>query len=184
MGRFQPRLSYANVMSTLAVFLALAGGVAYALDRNSVKSKHIKDGQVKLADAQKSAFGRGTVFGAVTNLSGGVGATNYFPSGLNVGASARAAIAPVKLRLRDFRVELASVLTGGTRTFELGQFDPDGSGPLRKGLSCEISAGEASCRAKGPSPRFSAGGAIHLKDVHANPVGGAHAAFSWRAALP
>jgi hypothetical protein len=45
-------LTYANVMSTLAVFVAL-GGSSYAavqLSRNSVRSTHIKNGQVKSAD--------------------------------------------------------------------------------------------------------------------------------------
>jgi hypothetical protein len=44
------RLTYANVMSTLAVFLALGGGVAWALANNSVKSKHIVNEQVKAQD--------------------------------------------------------------------------------------------------------------------------------------
>lgn len=44
------RLSYANVMATIAVFLTLAGGVAWALDRNSVKSKHIKNNAVTFKD--------------------------------------------------------------------------------------------------------------------------------------
>lgn len=43
-------LTYANVMATIAVFLALGGGIAWALANNSVKSKHIKNGQVKFAD--------------------------------------------------------------------------------------------------------------------------------------
>ncbi len=48
--RIRPRLTYANVMATLAVFLAFAGGVAWALERNSVKSRHIDNGQVKDQD--------------------------------------------------------------------------------------------------------------------------------------
>lgn len=43
------RLSYANVMATLALFVALGGG-AYALSRNEVKSRHIAPDQVKAAD--------------------------------------------------------------------------------------------------------------------------------------
>lgn len=50
-GRVRSRLTYANVMSTLAVFIAIGGG-AYAagLARNSVKSKQIKDNAVKSID--------------------------------------------------------------------------------------------------------------------------------------
>jgi hypothetical protein len=42
-------LSYANVMSTIAVFLVLGGG-AYALSKNSVGSRHIKDNSVRSED--------------------------------------------------------------------------------------------------------------------------------------
>ncbi|HSI79586.1 MAG TPA: hypothetical protein VK919_02935 [Solirubrobacterales bacterium] len=49
----RPRVTYANVISTLALFLALSAG-AYALSRNSVKSKHIAPGAVKLADTATS----------------------------------------------------------------------------------------------------------------------------------
>lgn len=69
------RLSYANVMATLAVFGVLAGGGAYAaskigpsdiaknavrgkhIKKNAVISKHIKNGQVKAAElADPEAF--------------------------------------------------------------------------------------------------------------------------------
>ncbi len=47
------RFSYANVMSTLAVFLALAGGsfaIGVAVKKNSVKSKQVKDNALKSKD--------------------------------------------------------------------------------------------------------------------------------------
>lgn len=44
------RLTYANVMASIAVFVALGLGTAWALEKNSVKSKHIVDGQVKERD--------------------------------------------------------------------------------------------------------------------------------------
>jgi hypothetical protein len=50
-------LTYANVMSTLLVFGAL-GGTSYAvtkLDRNSVKSSHIRNGQVKRPDLGRNS---------------------------------------------------------------------------------------------------------------------------------
>lgn len=55
------RLTYANVMSTLAVFLLLAGGGAYAagkLKRNAVKSRHIAPNAVKGVDADEATFDR------------------------------------------------------------------------------------------------------------------------------
>ena len=50
MRKLQSRLTYANVMSTIAAFLALSGGIALALGRNDVKSRNIAPGQVKLSD--------------------------------------------------------------------------------------------------------------------------------------
>ena len=44
------RLTYANVTATLALFFALGVGVAYALELNSVESKHIAPGAVSLSD--------------------------------------------------------------------------------------------------------------------------------------
>ena len=51
------RLRYSNVMSTIAVFIAL-GGASYAatqLPKNSVGTKQIKNGQVKHADLGKNS---------------------------------------------------------------------------------------------------------------------------------
>ena len=55
--RIRPRLSYANVMATVAVVIALTGSayVAFALEKNEVKSFHIKDGEVKTKDLDKGA---------------------------------------------------------------------------------------------------------------------------------
>jgi hypothetical protein len=46
------RLTYANVMATIAVFMALGGGAyaAFSLPKDSVRSKNIVDGQVKPVD--------------------------------------------------------------------------------------------------------------------------------------
>jgi hypothetical protein len=51
------RLTYANVMATAAVIIALTGGayVAFALERNSVRSRHIVNGQVKTRDLADGA---------------------------------------------------------------------------------------------------------------------------------
>lgn len=58
MKRIGKALSYSNVVATLALFLALAGGVAYAastLGKNSVKSKNIAANAVKSRNLAKSA---------------------------------------------------------------------------------------------------------------------------------
>jgi hypothetical protein len=56
--RLRGALTYANVMATVAVFLALGGG-AYAvttLAPNSVRSKHIVNGQVRRPDIAANAI--------------------------------------------------------------------------------------------------------------------------------
>jgi hypothetical protein len=56
--KLRPRLTYANVVATLALVLALGGGTVYAaiqLGKNDVKSKNIAPGQVKTSDLGKNA---------------------------------------------------------------------------------------------------------------------------------
>jgi hypothetical protein len=50
--RLGSHLTYANVMATLAVFIALGGGAyaAFHLPKNSVRSRNIVNGQVKAHD--------------------------------------------------------------------------------------------------------------------------------------
>jgi hypothetical protein len=57
LSRLRKRLSYANVVASLALFLAL-GGVSYAATiapKNSVRSSSIKNGQVKNPDLGSNA---------------------------------------------------------------------------------------------------------------------------------
>ena len=53
-NRIRRHFSYSNVMSSLAVFLVLAGGTALAaaLPKNSVKSKTVKDNALRSVDLQ------------------------------------------------------------------------------------------------------------------------------------
>lgn len=68
MGRIRSRLSYANVMATIAVFIALGGGAyAVGLKRNSVGPKQLKPNAVTGPDANESTFGQ--VPSAVTAAS-------------------------------------------------------------------------------------------------------------------
>jgi hypothetical protein len=57
LDRLRTRLTYANVLATLAFFLVLGGGAyaAFHLPKNSVKSKNIVNGQVKAPDLAKNA---------------------------------------------------------------------------------------------------------------------------------
>ena len=66
MRRIRHHLTYANVMATIAVFVALGGG-AYALDgRNSVDSGDIRKNAVKSSDiATNAAKGRDVAEGTL-----------------------------------------------------------------------------------------------------------------------
>ena len=57
LGRFRSRATYSNVVSTLALFLALGGAsfAAFQLPRNSVGSKQIKDHAVTLRKVSPAA---------------------------------------------------------------------------------------------------------------------------------
>jgi hypothetical protein len=93
------RLTYANVMATVAVFLALGGG-AYAaihLKKNSVKSKQIKDGQVKSQDlADGGVATQDIADGAVATQNIANGAVT--PTELAAGAVGPGAVGPVVVR--------------------------------------------------------------------------------------
>jgi hypothetical protein len=60
-GKLRSRMTYANVVATLALFLVVAGGGAYAafkLKPNSVKSKHIAPDAVQGVDVAESSLGK------------------------------------------------------------------------------------------------------------------------------
>jgi hypothetical protein len=66
MNRLRPRFTYANVVATLALFLVLSGGAAYAatqLAKNSVGSRQLKRNSVTGAKIKN-----GTITGAKINL--------------------------------------------------------------------------------------------------------------------
>jgi hypothetical protein len=77
MRRARGKLTYANVMSTIAVFLVLSGGAAYAasqLGKNSVGAKQLMKNAVTTAKVKKEAITaakvkKGTLTGKQINLS-------------------------------------------------------------------------------------------------------------------
>jgi Collagen triple helix repeat (20 copies) len=82
MHRIRGNLTYANVMATIAVFLVLAGGTAFAasvvLPKNSVGSKQIKKGAVgpaKLSTAAKATLTGPAGAKGATGATGTKGAT-------------------------------------------------------------------------------------------------------------
>ncbi len=82
MKNFRARLTYANVVSSIALFFALGIGGAWAateLSKNSVKSKHIAKGQVKRSDIAKNAVNSSKV--AEGSLLGSDFAAGQLPAG-------------------------------------------------------------------------------------------------------
>lgn len=60
--KLRARLTYANVMSSLAFFFAVGGGAAFAatqLSDNSVRSRHIVNGEVRTGDVRAEAITKG-----------------------------------------------------------------------------------------------------------------------------
>jgi hypothetical protein len=109
--RIRGRLTYANVISTLALFLVLSGGVAIAanqLEKNSVGAKQLKAGSIgtgklkagavkggKLADGSVTTPKLGD--GAATTAKLGDGAVNG--AKLGVGAVTASKLGPIITRV-------------------------------------------------------------------------------------
>jgi hypothetical protein len=82
--RIRRHLTYANVMSTIAAFAAIGGGVAWALEANSVRSQHIVNGQVKRADLKDKAVRASKVKPNALDASHLAGVEELASSGLKV----------------------------------------------------------------------------------------------------
>lgn len=101
--RRRPRLAYANVMSTIAVMIALGGTsyAAFSLPNNSVTSKNIKNGAVHTSD-----LGNGSVSSAklqanavtITKLADGSVSTSKLADGsVSTSKLADASVTSMKL---------------------------------------------------------------------------------------
>ena len=56
MNGVRSRITYANVTATLALFLALGGGLAWAIGRNSVGPKQIRPNAVRSSEVKNGAL--------------------------------------------------------------------------------------------------------------------------------
>ena len=79
MRRIRNRLTYANVVATLALVIAVAGGTAYAA--NTVFSADIVDGEVKTADVRNDTLSGGGLTAADLR-NGSVGNTEIADGGV------------------------------------------------------------------------------------------------------
>jgi hypothetical protein len=83
MHRIRNRLTYANVMVTVLAFIVLGGGAyaAFHLPKNSVKSRNIKNGQVKRPDLAANAVnGAKVANGSLTGADVAEGSLGVVPS--------------------------------------------------------------------------------------------------------
>jgi hypothetical protein len=86
--RLRKRLSYANIVASLALFIAL-GGVSYAAtaSRNTVRSSSIRNGEVKTADIGSNAIT------SVKIKNGQVGSVDIANSAVNSAKIANGSVA-------------------------------------------------------------------------------------------
>jgi hypothetical protein len=118
-------LTYANVMSTLAVFLAVGGGAAYAA--NTVFSTDIVNGEVKTPDIASNAVVTGKIGnGAVTNAKIGDGAVTNAKIGDGAVTSAK---------IGDGAVTNFKLGSGVVTHSKLGPSSIDGSNVAANSLS-------------------------------------------------
>lgn len=89
MKQLRKRLTYANVMSSIAVFLVLGGGAAFAagqLGKNSVGSKQLKKNAVTKAKIKKNAVTTAKIKnGAVTGAKINAATLGTVPSAASAG---------------------------------------------------------------------------------------------------
>jgi hypothetical protein len=85
MKRFRPRLTYANVVATLALFLALGGAaVAAGLPKNSVGPTQLKQGAVTAAKLAKKSVTSGKIAPKAV-VAGKLGPNAVLPGNLGAG---------------------------------------------------------------------------------------------------
>jgi hypothetical protein len=182
MGGVRRHLSYANVMATVAVFIALGGG-AYALTRGEVKSKHIARDAVK---AKHIDFGVRSV--PMMASHAGLPATSSGNDSLPVMgvASVNAGIwelmAPTRFVATGLRVRQGEPLDTGSRTWTLQA--QEGETSASTALKCTVDAGERTCRSNA-RVTIPAGSEIWWRINSQGTTGlGDYALVSWRAVLP
>jgi hypothetical protein len=108
----RPKLTYANVIATIALFVALGGAaVAAGLPKNSVGTKQLKRGAVTTADLRRGAVTAGKLApGAV--VAGKLGANAVLPGNLGDGII-------TTLKLGDQSVIASKIKNGAVTTNKL-----------------------------------------------------------------
>jgi hypothetical protein len=127
--RIKRLLTFANVMSVLAVFIAL-GGSAYAfkLGKNSVGTKQIKGSAVTAAKIKKDAVNGSKIRDSSVNgadlANGAVGSTKIANGAVLSAALASASVVGSKLGLVDTHVIATPLPDNGTLARAVATCDP------------------------------------------------------------
>lgn len=133
MKQIRKRLTYANVMSSIAVFLVLGGATAFAagLAKNSVGSKQIKKNAVTTAKIKNNAVTTGKI------ANGAIGASKLGPGA--VGGSALGAGSITSDKLANGAVTGEKVAAGA-----IGRGNLSESGLLPRAIAWVNTGGEVS----------------------------------------
>lgn len=170
MRALRRHLSYANVAASLALFVALTTGIAFALENNSVRSKHVAPDALKGKDIEEASLGAvpslaleigevtadelmgvagsGEMIGRIDNAPNGT--TFAFPLGGSTPAASEAgAVMGNSLQAMEATDIEVSLLAGEmpvatSRTFTL-RAGSSVAGMQDTGLTCTIEAEEESC---------------------------------------
>ena len=172
------RLTYANVMATLALFIALGGG-AYALSRNEVKSRNIATGAVKARQLNLAAQGV-PMMATFNDLGTGTGDTNYHPVGVSGEDETRETIAPQTFVATGLRVRVYGPVATGSREFVLKYYD---GSTVETDLRCEVEAGGLDCSSNA-RVRIPEGAEVWFEDQYAGTTDSGYALVGWRALYP
>jgi hypothetical protein len=106
MSWIRSRLTYANVMATVAVFLALGGGAyAVSLKRNSVGPKQLRTDAVTGIDAKESTFDEVPSAANATNATNAVNAANAASAENAMNALFLDGLGSSSFQRRGYRVE-------------------------------------------------------------------------------
>lgn len=201
-SRLRPHLTYANVVSTLCLFVLLGGG-AYAatkLGKDTVGSKQIKAKAVKkqeLADnavttrkvkdgaitAPKLADGLGgqMLLANFNNLEAGAsGDQNMAPVGVSSVGTIREMLTPQAFVATGLRIRLDGPLAAGSREFVLRYYDYDLNKHIITDLRCTVTVGQATCGSDARA-RIPAEASLWFDAIHANTTETDYAEVGWRA---
>jgi hypothetical protein len=103
MKRFRPRLTYANVIASLALFVALGGSaVAAGLAKNSVGPRQLKKGAVTAKALRKKAVTSGKIAPKAV-VAGKLGANAVLPGNLGPGIISTSKIAASAVNAEKIR---------------------------------------------------------------------------------